>query len=75
MIIGKNKAVPLTAFRMQWPNEIKRKIVTRANPRGKLTISDLEMAGLLLLWLVMEDICPDIKGSYVALFSDNLHGS
>jgi hypothetical protein len=32
---------------------------------------DLEMAGLLLLWLVMEKVCPYLKEKHVALFSNN----
>ena len=38
---------------------------------GRITNSDLEMAGLLLLWLVMEDVCPTVEDAHVALFSDN----
>ena len=29
------------------------------------------MAGLLLLWLVIEDLCEDNSGEHVAVFSDN----
>ena len=29
------------------------------------------MAGLLMLWLVMEEVCPKLLAAYVALFSDN----
>ena len=29
------------------------------------------MAGLLLLWLVMEAVCPDLREKNIALFSDN----
>ena len=36
-----------------------------------LTNSDLEMAGLLMLWLVMEDVCDFNSGAHAALFSDN----
>ena len=32
--------------------------------------SDLEMAGLLMLWLVMEEVC-NVTDSHVAIFSDN----
>jgi hypothetical protein len=38
---------------------------------GKLTNSDLEMAGLLLLWLMIEEVCHLPPASHVALFSDN----
>ncbi len=36
-----------------------------------ITYSDLEMAGLLLLWLVLEDVHPTVANAHVALFSDN----
>jgi len=38
---------------------------------GRITNSDLEMAGLLLLWLVMEEVCGSMEKKRVALFSDN----
>jgi hypothetical protein len=39
---------------------------------GGITNSDLEMAGILLLWLVMEAVCQPLQEKQVALFSDNL---
>jgi hypothetical protein len=36
-----------------------------------ITNSDLEMAGLLFLWLVMEWVCGNLREQRVALFSDN----
>ena len=29
------------------------------------------MEGLLMLWLVMEEVCPKLRSAHVALFSDN----
>ena len=29
------------------------------------------MAGLLMLWLVMEEVCPELRAAYLALFSEN----
>jgi hypothetical protein len=71
IIIGENKAVPPTVFRLQWPDDIKADVVSTANPTGSITNSDLEMAGLILLWLVMEQVCTDLDNAHVALFSDN----
>ena len=71
IIIGENKAVPPTVFRLQWPEDIRNDIISTTNPTGTITNSDLEMAGLLLLWLVMEEVCPLLDGAHVALFSDN----
>jgi hypothetical protein len=58
IIIGEQKGVPPTVFRLEWPNDIRQDIISENNPEGSITNSDLEMAGLLLLWLVMEDVCP-----------------
>ena len=71
VIVGENKAVPPTVFRVQWPPDITAAIVSDDNPTGTITNSDLEMAGLLLLWLVMEDVCPALTNAHIALFSDN----
>jgi len=45
--------------------------VSEYNPKGRITNSDLEMTGLLLLYLVMGDICNLKSGDHTALFSDN----
>ena len=71
IIIGERKEVPPTVFRLEWPNDIREDIISEKNPKGSITNSDLEMAGLLLLWLVMEDVCPSLDGAHIALFSDN----
>jgi hypothetical protein len=58
-IISKNMQVPpQTVFRFQWPRDISDLIVSDENPNGTISNSDIEMAGLLLSWLVMEDVCP-----------------
>lgn len=58
-------------FRLEWPAKIRRELVTETNRKGSITNSDVEMAGLLLLWLVMEGVCGDMCNKHVALFSDN----
>ena len=70
VIIGEQRKVPPIVFRLQWPQDISDNIVSDANPNGEITNSDLEMAGLLMLWLVMEEVC-EVKNAHVALFSDN----
>jgi len=71
IIVGERKACPPTVFRLKWPAYISADINTADNPHGRLTNSDLELAGLVLLWLVMEDVCNPPPASHVALFSDN----
>ena len=69
-IVGERKGMPPTVFRLQWPEDITRNIISEDNPNGTLMNSDLEMAGLLMLWLVMEDAC-NVTDAHVAMFSDN----
>ncbi len=54
-------------FRWEWSQDVKTLYLSK-----KITNSDLEMAGLLFLWLVMESVCGDIREKRVALFSNNL---
>ena len=70
VIIGERRAVAPIVFRLQWPQDITDNIISDANPTGTITNSDLEMAGLLMLWLVMEEVCR-VQDAHVALFSDN----
>ena len=71
IIIGEGKACTPTVFRYEWPPDIKASLVSFDNPCGTITNSDLEMAGLLMLYLIMEVVCNLIIGAHVALFSDN----
>jgi hypothetical protein len=71
IIIGENKTVPPTVFRFRWPDDISNNVISASNSLGTLTNSDLKMAGLLILWLVMEDVCPTLTDAHAALFSDN----
>ncbi|KAL7545250.1 hypothetical protein ACHAWF_013086 [Thalassiosira exigua] len=71
VVVGEGSDCVPTVFRLAWPPDIQKEIVSQKNPDGKLTNSDLEMAGLLLLFLVMESVCKDLRPKHVALFSDN----
>ena len=37
-----------------WPKDIQNKLVFYTNPKSRLTINNLELAGLVLGWLVLE---------------------
>ena len=71
VIFGENMACPPTVFRYEWPDDVKQNIISQTNRRGGITNSDLEMAGLLCTWLVMEEVCGDLRERRIALFSDN----
>jgi hypothetical protein len=73
VVVGDKEACVPTVFRMEWPEDIKKEVLkTNGGKKGNITNSDLECAGLLLLWLVMEEVCsPKPDGANFALFSDN----
>ena len=41
-------------WQLEWPDDIKKRLVSSTNPNGDLTINDLELAGLVLNWLALE---------------------
>ena len=57
IIIGELAECPPTVFRLQWPPDITASVVSDSNPNRSLTNSDLELAGLVILWLMMEHVC------------------
>jgi hypothetical protein len=71
VIFGELSECPPTVFCTQWPPDITANVVLVANPKGTITNSDLELAGLVILWLMMEHVCGPLKEKRVALFSDN----
>ena len=71
VIFGFNQSCVPTVFRFEWPEEIKEQLQTEENPTGKITNSDLEMAGLIFVWLMIEHVVQDLKHKHVVLLSDN----
>jgi hypothetical protein len=71
IIIGELSACLPMVFRLQWPPNITASVVPDKNPKGKLTNSDLKLAGLVILLLMMEHVCGHLTKKRVALFSDN----
>jgi hypothetical protein len=57
IVVGERVECVPTVFQMEWPDDVKKDMKSESNPEGHITNSDLEMAGLLLLWLVMEEVC------------------
>ncbi len=71
MIIGKLSECPPTVFCLQWPLDITTNVITESNLMGTLTNSDLELAGLVILWIMMKHVCTYLAEKRVALFSNN----
>jgi hypothetical protein len=71
VIIGQLSECPPTVFRLQWPPDITNNVISNANPKGAITNLDLELVGLVLLWLMMEHVCGPLAEKCIALFSNN----
>ena len=54
--ISGNKLMAPIVWRVEWPREVRDRLVTFDNPKGDITNSDLEMAAELLGWLVLEGV-------------------
>jgi hypothetical protein len=53
VILGELSTCRPTVFQLQWPPDITESVISDKNKGGTLTNLDLEMAGLLLLWLMI----------------------
>ncbi len=71
IIIGENLPCVPTVFRMEWPDLIKSNLINKLNPHGCITNLDLEMGGILLLWLVLENTAPSLRKRNVAIYCNN----
>ena len=63
IITGEVKECILTVFPPALPDD-----VTELFHTGKIINFDLEMAKLLMLWLVIKEVCPKLQSAYIALF-------
>ncbi len=69
--MGELSPLPPTVFLIPWPTDISADLVLFNTPQGRINNSEREMSGLLLLWLCLEGVAPDMVQKHVALFSDN----
>jgi len=58
-------------WRVEFLPEIQAKLVTAENLNGTITISDLELAALLIHWLVLERLALTLEYKHVGTFCDN----
>jgi len=59
------------AWRVQFPKEISKNVISASNPKGAISNSDLEMMGMLLVaWLILKTLV-DLRHTHVWLGCDN----
>ena len=66
IITGEGKSCTPTVFRLAWRDNVKELFY-----KGKIKNSDLEMVVLLMLWLLIKEVCQQLRSAYAALFSEN----
>jgi hypothetical protein len=71
VVMGETSQCIPTVFCWEWPQDVTANVRSFSNPMGTITNSDLEMAGVLILWLVMEVVCQPLQEKRVVLFSNN----
>ena len=67
---GRRELAPIV-WRVKWPTEVTKRLVTEANPKGDITNSDLELAGGLLHLAALAQHF-DIRERTVLSKTDNL---
>lgn len=61
-----------TVWRMEWPADIQERFKT-ADTSGDISINDLELAGIIIAWLVLEKVTEqELKHKHVGIFCDNI---
>ena len=58
-------------WQVEWPQDIQDALITDNNPKGSITINDLELAGIVLNWMAMELSGVNLVHSHIATFCDN----
>jgi hypothetical protein len=68
---GTSSLAPLL-WQLEWPQDIQENLVTATNKSGTITMNDLELAGAVLNWLVLEcqqDL--NLQHKHIGVFCDN----
>eukprot|EP00957_Ditylum_brightwellii_P188165 14325001-Ditylum_brightwellii.AAC.1 len=58
-------------WQVKWDEDIKQHLITPDNKTGDITMNSLELAGLVLGWLVLELHATTLKHHHVDMFCDN----
>ena len=62
---------PYMVWQVEWPDDIKNRLVTDKNPKGDISMNDLELAGVVLTFLALESIHPDLQYKHIGTYCDN----
>ena len=62
---------PYIVWQLERPLEIQRRLVTDDNPNGDISINDLELAGIVINFIVLETIMPSLQNKHIGTYCDN----
>lgn len=62
---GSIQTLPIV-WQVEWPMDIQAKF-----DKLEITINDLELAGMVLGWLALDDLAPSLDYMHIGIFSDN----
>jgi hypothetical protein len=70
---GTKQLIPIVWF-YEWSQTIRNQFCSASNKTGSLTISDLELTGILLQWLVLEHVVDmsTLRDASVSIWCNNL---
>ena len=66
LLLDNIRLVSLLFFRFAWPEDIQKLYF-----KSFINNSSLYCDDLFLLWLIIEEVFPELRSAYVALWSDN----
>ncbi len=69
--MGLSEDIGHIVWRIEFPEDIQKNLCTSDNPTGTITMNDLELAGVVLGWLVLEHLVPDLRFKHIGLNCDN----
>ena len=69
--MGVTDDIGYVTWRVKFPKDIQDDLCTSDNPEGKITMNDLELAGVVLGWLVLEKLVPNLRFKHVGMNCDN----
>jgi hypothetical protein len=70
-ISGTKDIIPIV-WRIPFPPDVEKRLVSTNNPNGDITNSNLEMAGVLFQWLILEQAAPiKLEHAIIGIFCDN----
>ena len=69
--MGITEDIGYVTWRVEFPQDIQDDLCTAENPDGKITMNDLELAGVVLGWLVLEKLVPNLRFKHIGMNCDN----